>query len=96
VGKLLGVLLLVFQLAASGGIYPIELSPTFYQSMHGWMPLTFLVRSFRATMFSSFNGQWLSSVQALVIFGAAAVLLGILLARWKYVARESYGTAPES
>jgi putative membrane protein len=96
VGKLLGVLLLVFQLAASGGVYPIELSPAFYQNVHGWMPLAFLVRSFRATMFSSFNGPWLSSLQALAIFGAAAAFLGILLARWKYVARETHTTATES
>ena len=95
-GRLFGVLLLGLQLAASGGVYPIELSPAFYQTVHGWMPLTFLVRAFRATMFSATGGQWFSSAQTLAIFGAAAGLLGILLARWKYVTRETRTVGPET
>jgi len=31
----------------------------------------------------------------LVVFAAAAMLLTVLLARWKYVPRESYGPAVE-
>jgi putative membrane protein len=95
-GRLLGVLLLGLQLAASGGVYPVELSPAFYQNVHGWLPVTFLLRAFRATMFSATGGQWFSSAQALAIFGAAAVLLGILLARWKYVTRETRSVSPEA
>jgi putative membrane protein len=95
-GRLLGVLLLGLQLAASGGVYPVELSPAFYQNIHGWLPVTFLLKAFRATMFSATGGQWFSSVQALAIFGAAAALLGILLARWKYVVRETRSVSPEA
>ena len=95
-GRLLGVLLLGLQLAASGGVYPVELSPAFYQSVHGWLPLTFLVRAFRATMFSATGGAWFSSAQTLAVFGAIAVVLGILLARWKYVVRETRSVGPET
>jgi putative membrane protein len=94
-GRLLGVLLLGLQLAASAGVYPVELSPAFYQNVHGWLPLTFLVRAFRTSMFSTSGSQWFFSAQALVIFGAIAVLLGILLARWKYVVRETRSVSPE-
>lgn len=95
-GRLLGVLLLGLQLAASGGVYPVELSPAFYQNVHAWMPLTFLVRAFRATMFSVTGGPWFSSAQTLAIFGMIAVVLGILLARWKYVVRETRPVGPET
>lgn len=94
-GRLLGVLLLGLQLAASGGIYPVELSPAFYRNAHGWLPLSFLERAFRATMFSATGGQWFSLAQTLAIFGVIAVGLGILLARWKYVVRETRSVGPE-
>jgi putative membrane protein len=94
-GRLLAVVLLILQLAASGGIYPVELSPVFYQKVHGYLPFTFLVRSFRATMFSAFEGRWGLAAGGLLIFTVAAMLLTILLARWKYVPRESYGPAVE-
>jgi putative membrane protein len=94
-GRLLAVVLLILQLAASGGIYPVELSSAFYQKVHGYLPFTFLVRSFRATMFAAFEGRWGPPAGGLVLFAAAAMLLTVLLARWKYVPRESYGPAVE-
>ena len=94
-GRLGAVVLLILQLSASGGIYPIELSPAFYQKVHDYLPFTFLVRSFRATMFSAFGGRWEPDALLLVYFAAGAMLAGLLLARWKYVARENYGPAVE-
>lgn len=95
VGRLLAIVLLILQLAASGGIYPVELSPVFYQKVHGFLPFTFLVRSFRATMFSAFEGRWGLAASGLLVFTVVAMLLTVLLARWKYVPRESYGPAVE-
>jgi putative membrane protein len=94
-GRLLAVVLLILQLAASGGIYPIQLSPEFFQRVHGYLPFTFLVRSFRATMFSAFDGRWGPPVGGLIMVAAAAMLLSVLLARWKYVPKENYGPAVE-
>ncbi len=94
-GRLLAIVLLIFQLAASGGIYPVELSAPLYQKVHDLLPFTHLLRSFRATMFAAFEGRWESSAGTLALFAAAAIFLGILLARWKIVAKESYGPAVE-
>ena len=94
-GRLLAVVLLILQLAASGGIYPVELSSAFYREVHGFLPFTFLVRAFRATMFSAFDGRWVPSASGLLIVAAVAMLLTVLLARWKYVPKESYGPAVE-
>jgi putative membrane protein len=63
--------------------------------VHGYLPFTFLVRSFRATMFSAFEGRWGLPASGLVVFAAAAMLLTVRLARWKYVPRERYGPAVE-
>jgi putative membrane protein len=94
-GRLLSVILLIFQLAASGGIYPIELSPMLYQKVHGYLPFTFLVRSFRATMFGAFDSHWLGPIGQLGLVAGGMIILSILFAKWKYVPRESYGPAVE-
>jgi putative membrane protein len=94
-GRLLAVVLLILQLAASGGIYPVELSAPFYQHVHGWLPFTFLVRAFRATMFDAFDGRWGYAAGALAGFAAGATLLSLLLARWRYIADKNYGPAVE-
>ena len=94
-GRLLAVVLLIVQLAASGGIYPVELSARLFQEIHGYLPFTFLVRSFRATMFAAFGGRWVPPTLELVAFGVAAMVLTVLLARWLYVPRDAYGPAVE-
>jgi putative membrane protein len=94
-GRLLAVVLLILQLAAAGGIYPVELSGRFYMAIHPWLPLTALVRAFRATMFGAFDGAWTGAAVQLAVTGCVAAALAIRLARWKYVPRESYGPAVE-
>ena len=94
-GRLLAVILLILQLAASGGIYPVELSAGFYQQVHGYLPFTYLVRCFRATMFDAFAGHWGQAAGGLAVFAASAMLLSMLLARWKYIPNQSYGPAVE-
>ncbi len=94
-GRLGAVVFLILQLSASGGIYPIELSPLFYQRIHDYLPFTFLVRSFRTTMFSAFGGRWEPDALLLAYIAVGAMLAGLLLARWKYVPHENYGPAVE-
>jgi len=92
-GRLPAVILLILQLAAAGGIYPVELSGRFYEVIHPYLPFTALVNAFRATMFGAFDGSWTAAAAQLVVTGCGAAVLAIWLARWKYVPRESYGPA---
>jgi putative membrane protein len=85
----------MLQLAAAGGIYPVELSGPFYQAIHPFMPLTALVNAFRATMFGAFDGAWAMAALQLAITGCAAAAITVWFARWKYVPHESYGPAVE-
>lgn len=94
-GRLPAIVLLMLQLAAAGGIYPVELSGRFYEAIHPYMPLTALVNAFRATMFGAFDGLWWNSALQLALTGAVTVAVTIWLARWKYVPHESYGPAVE-
>lgn len=94
-GRLPAVVLLILQLAAAGGIYPVELSGPFYETIHPYLPLTALVNAFRATMFGAYDGAWWAPALLLVVTACGAIAATIWFARWKYVPRESYGPCVE-
>jgi putative membrane protein len=52
VGRFLGIVLLIFQLASSGGTYPLSLSPKFFQMIHPWLPMAYTVHGLRAILSS--------------------------------------------
>jgi putative membrane protein len=47
-GRFLGLMMIVLQLSAAGGTYPIQTAPSFFQTIHAWLPLTYSVESFRS------------------------------------------------
>ena len=89
-GKLFAVLLLTLQLAAGGGVLPIELSGDFFQSVHDWLPFTWVIISLRASLFGAFDGDWRHAWQVVVGSGAASLLLATLVGRWKRVELADY------
>lgn len=47
-GRFLALVLIVLQLSAAGGTYPIETAPAFLQRLHAWLPLTHSVTGLRS------------------------------------------------
>ncbi|GLC88612.1 YhgE/Pip domain-containing protein [Lysinibacillus piscis] len=47
VGKALAIVMLVLQIAGSGGTYPIELLPPFFQAIHPFLPFTYAISLLR-------------------------------------------------
>lgn len=69
-GRVLALALLMFQLSSSGGTYPVETTPDFFQAIHPWMPISYVVTGLRQLMTGQLDEQlWIS----------VAVLLGILI-----------------
>lgn len=93
IGKVLAVLLLVLQLASAGALVPIELTTGFFQTISPWLPFTWVVRAFRATLFGAFDGAWLMPWAMIVACGLAAFVIGAFAGRWKFVPDEAYGPA---
>lgn len=50
VGKALSIVLLVLQIAGSGGTYPIELLPKFFQYINPYLPFTYAISLIRETL----------------------------------------------
>lgn len=46
-GRLLSIIILVLQLASSGGTFPIDLSPAFYRVISPYLPFTYVVSALR-------------------------------------------------
>ncbi len=84
-GKLIAVLLLTLQLAAGGGVMPIELTGDFFQAVHQWLPFTWVVKAFRASLFGAFDNGWLQAWLTVCLIGALALLAAVFVGRWKWV-----------
>lgn len=89
-GKLLAVLLLTLQLAAGGGVLPIELSGGLFQSLHAWLPFTWAVRALRASLFGAFDNGWWQAWSVVAAVGAMALLAAAFVGQWKLVPQAQY------
>ena len=78
-GKALGVLLLVFQVSGAGGAYPLELLPGWFQSMSPFLPATYAIRAFRASIAGIYQGDYWLDILGLLVFVLPALLLGLVL-----------------
>ena len=89
-GKLMVILLLTLQLAAGGGVMPIELTADFFQTVHNWLPFTWVIKSFRASLFGAFDNGWVMAWLQVMSIGVVALLLASLIRRWQTVAAADY------
>ncbi|NJP31776.1 YhgE/Pip family protein [Micromonospora thermarum] len=80
-GRLAALALLMLQLTSSGGTYPVETSPGFFQAIHPWLPMSYLVTALRHTINGGAVGPVVTGVLVLVAFGAGALVLTGLAAR---------------
>ena len=84
-GKVVAVLLLIVQISAAGALLPIELSDEAFQAMHPYLPLTWVVQSFRVSLFGAYDGEFWPAYTAVALTAAAGLALGSLLGRWRPV-----------
>jgi putative membrane protein len=84
-GKVIAVLLLIVQVSAAGALLPIELSDEAFQAVHPYLPLTWVVRAFRAALFGAYDGQWQPALARVAAFAAVALAVGLVAGRWRVV-----------
>lgn len=90
-GKALASILLVLQLSAAGGVVPIELSSSFFRELNPWLPLTWVVRAVRASMFGAYDHSWGVALGLVALAGILALVIATWVGRWRVVPREQYG-----
>ena len=81
VGSFIMLIFMVVQLAGSAGTYPIELSGSFVAKIHKWLPFSYTVDAFRATIA---GGSRISST-VLVLVGL--IIVFTVLTIWMFQIR---------
>lgn len=67
-GKVAIIALLMLQLTAASGTYPVETTPSFFQWLHPGLPMTYAVTGLRELTTGGTDGRLWSSVGALLLF----------------------------
>lgn len=92
-GKAAALILLILQLSSAGGVLPVELSGGIYQTLSPWLPFTWVIKAFRASMFGAFDGIWFSSWLAIGLAGTLAWLSACYVGAWKFVGPDEHRPA---
>lgn len=79
VGKALAIVMLVLQIAGSGGTYPVVLLPKFFQFISPFLPFTYAVDVMREALGGIVWSNVLFDLAILSIFGVVAIIFGTLL-----------------
>lgn len=79
VGKAVCVVLLVIQVAGSGGTFPIEVAPKFFRIVYPLLPFTHSMTAMRETIGGMYGSTYWIELGCLCIFLAASLVLGLVL-----------------
>ena len=79
VGKALAVIILILQVAGSGGTFPIEVLPAPFKAIAPFLPFKYGINALRETVAGLDQNAYLSNLGKLLIFIIPALVLGLLL-----------------
>ncbi|MFF8371817.1 YhgE/Pip family protein [Streptomyces lydicus] len=80
-GDVLSLVLLILQLTASGGLYPLPTEPAFFQVLNPMLPMTYLVDGLRVTVSGGLTGNLLRDFAVLLAFTAGFLAVTALAVR---------------
>ncbi|MHC6628702.1 YhgE/Pip family protein [Streptomyces globosus] len=84
-GRILVLAVLMLQLTSAGGTYPVQTSPGFFNAVHPYLPMSYVVESLRRLITGGDLGPVWQGCAVLAAFTAGALALTALAARGKQV-----------
>ena len=78
-GKAGAVFLLVVQISAGGGAYPLSVLPEWFQNISPWLPVTHATNAVRSAIAGVYDGDYWISLGLLALFILPALLIGLVL-----------------
>ncbi|MGY1501539.1 YhgE/Pip family protein [Streptomyces sp. QTS52] len=84
-GRILVLALLMLQLTSAGGTYPVQTSPGFFNAIHPFMPMSYVVEALRRLITGGGLGPVWQACAVLVAFTAGALALTAVSARRRQV-----------
>ncbi len=81
IGKALFVVFLIIQIAGSGGSYPIELLPDFFQQVYLFFPFPYAINAMREAIAGLYQNNYLIYLLQLLLFFGVGLFVGLVLKR---------------
>ena len=82
VGKAIAVIIMVIQVAGSGGTFPVEVLPSFFQAVNPYLPFTFCINAMRECIAGMYaNAYALDLIRLCIIYVPISLLIGVVLRR---------------
>jgi putative membrane protein len=78
-GKALAILLLVFQVPATGGTYAIQLLPKFFQSLYNFLPLTYGIGALKEVIIGVYWSNYLFDISVLLLYPILGIIIALLV-----------------
>ena len=79
VGKVVLIILLVLQVAGSGGTFPIQLTPKFFQIINPFLPFTYAISFARESIGGVVENVLAKDIIIMCIYSVGAVLISLFL-----------------
>ncbi|OZG58059.1 ABC-2 family transporter protein [Bifidobacterium tissieri] len=79
IGKAIAVVLLVMQVAGSGGTFPIETLPPVFRALYPFLPFPHGIAAMHAAMAGAFGAEFWRETALLAAFIVPSLLLGLVL-----------------
>lgn len=79
VGKAMAIVLLVLQLAGSGGTFPIQVTPPFFQAIHPYLPFTYGISMMREAVGGILWDIIMEDLVMMAIYIGITLLIGLAL-----------------
>ena len=79
IGKAIGIIFLVIQIGGSGGTFPVDVTPNFFQVLNPYMPFTFVINAMRECVCGTYaNEYWINLLKLCAYIGIGLVIgLGV-------------------
>ena len=79
IGLAAGVILMVLQVAGSGGTFPVEVLPPVFRALFPLMPFRYAMDALRECIGGMYDHTYLKCLGVLLLFGLVAIAIGLLL-----------------
>ena len=79
VGKGVAVILLVLQISATGGIYPIQIMHKFFQTLYPYMPMTYAIKLIREAQLGVVWSNYWPALVILLAIGILTIIVGVAI-----------------
>lgn len=79
IGKAVSVILLVVQVAGTGGTFPIEVAPSFFRAVYPLLPFTHSMAALRETVGGMYGMNYWIDLGKLAIFLGISLIVGLVL-----------------